>query len=136
MSQLNVAKKPCSTCPYRKDVPSGVWNKEEYEKLRKYDEEYPLKDGSNLGVFLCHQTNVSGKKTACKGWCVVHQNSIAFRLAQITGVLGRSAAAKTSVPLHESGNAAADFGEKEISRPTDQAVSAIEKLRKTGKFKE
>lgn len=24
---------PCETCPYRRDVPSGVWSADEYRKL-------------------------------------------------------------------------------------------------------
>jgi hypothetical protein len=31
------APKPCESCPYRKDVPSGVWSEGEYRKLPQYD---------------------------------------------------------------------------------------------------
>ena len=31
------AKNPCGSCPYRKDVPSGVWAVSEYLKLVEYD---------------------------------------------------------------------------------------------------
>ena len=31
------AKSPCGSCPYRQDVPSGVWAASEYEKLPAYD---------------------------------------------------------------------------------------------------
>nr|WP_280343300.1 DUF6283 family protein [Nocardia neocaledoniensis] len=30
------APRPCVSCPYRRDVPSGVWDFGEYEKLRGY----------------------------------------------------------------------------------------------------
>ena len=34
MNKQEVRSQPCSSCPYRKDVPSGVWAHHEYEKLR------------------------------------------------------------------------------------------------------
>ncbi|WP_336794377.1 DUF6283 family protein [Gordonia malaquae] len=46
------APRPCESCPYRRDVPSGVWAESEYEKLRAYDAptgEQPVR------LFLCHQ---------------------------------------------------------------------------------
>lgn len=30
-------REPCSACPYRVDVPAGVWAREEYDKLDPYD---------------------------------------------------------------------------------------------------
>ena len=134
MRELTVAKNPCATCPYRKDVPSGVWSHEEYEKLRKYDAE-PMPSGENLGVFLCHNTPRAGDQVACKGWVMVHGDSIAVRIAQIRGQLGDSAFAETDVPLHESGTAAANFGQRRIKRPGRKAREAMAKLAKTGKFK-
>ena len=32
-----VRPKPCASCPYRCDVPSGVWHPDEYAKLEVYD---------------------------------------------------------------------------------------------------
>ena len=134
MSELTVARNPCATCPYRKDVPSGVWASEEYEKLRKYDDQEP--SCANMGVFLCHNTPRAGDQVACKGWVMVHADSLAVRVAQIRGQLTAESFTETDVPLHESGNAAANFGQKKIKRPTRAARAAMAKLRKTGKFKE
>lgn len=135
MSELTVAKNPCATCPYRKDVPSGVWSHEDYEKLRKYDDA-PMPTGENLGVFLCHNTSVAGCNIACKGWLIVHDDSIAVRLAFVRGQICIGDLKPPGMPLHESGAAAADFGQKQISRPNRKARSLVAKLAKTGKFKE
>lgn len=56
---------PCASCPYRRDVPSGVWAPEEYEKLRRYDAptmEQPPQ------VFLCHQKNRDTANRVGAGW--------------------------------------------------------------------
>jgi hypothetical protein len=34
---LTCAARPCASCPYRKDVPSGIWAAHEYTKLLAYD---------------------------------------------------------------------------------------------------
>lgn len=132
MTTLIVASNPCATCPYRKDVPSGVWHHDEYERLRKFDDE-PRAD--NLGTFLCHQTNVCGKEIACKGWLMVHRESVAVRLAMLRGHIDESAFSPTDVALHDSGNAAADFGQRDIERPRRTALKVMQKLKRTGKFK-
>ncbi|MFD7961193.1 DUF6283 family protein [Streptomyces zaomyceticus] len=31
------APRPCASCPYRRDVPSGVWSRGDYVKLPLYD---------------------------------------------------------------------------------------------------
>lgn len=35
--KLTLRDNPCHSCPYRRDVPSGVWATEEYDKLLPYD---------------------------------------------------------------------------------------------------
>lgn len=128
---LTSNKNPCSTCPYRKDVPSGVWHYEEYEKLRGYD------DNTALSVFMCHQSSVANVEMACKGWVMVHQNSVAVRLACMTRQIDhRTCFEPTEVELYESGNAAADAGQRHIKRPRKKALKVIEKLKKIGKFGE
>jgi len=49
---IHINRAPCQSCPYRRDVPSGIWAHEEYEKILDYDNEtghQPMK------VFMCHQ---------------------------------------------------------------------------------
>jgi hypothetical protein len=41
MASAAPTKYPCPSCPYRKDVPSGVWAPEEYDKLPAYDNDTP-----------------------------------------------------------------------------------------------
>lgn len=124
---MNVLRKPCISCPYRKDHPSGVWDKREYEKLRAYD------NNEAFGVFLCHQTNTHGLTTVCRGWLSVHCESVAVRLAVATGKIEPDEPYRDcGVPLHESGNAAADAGEQKINRPTAEARSMGTRLLKKG----
>lgn len=75
-------KVPCGTCPYRKDVPSGVWAEAEYSKLPQYDgdmTEQAMQGGTAL--FMCHQKD----GCLCGGWLKTHgvHNLIALRLRQV-----------------------------------------------------
>lgn len=120
-------KRPCASCPYRRDVPSGVWAAGEYEKLRGYDGE--TFEQTETGVFMCHQ----GAGEVCAGWAGVHghQESLALRLAivrdpdvDVPAVLGYT----SPVPLFASGAEAADHGEREIGQPSPEAVAVTEKV--------
>jgi len=76
-------KKPCNNCPYRKDAPLQHWDKFEYEKLLKQENDY---FGS---VYGCHKNNGS----TCIGW-LMKQNennfpSIALRLSLSTNKVSR-----------------------------------------------
>lgn len=72
---------PCSSCPYRRDTPLGIWEREEYEKLPPYDNGDAI-----LPTFHCHQENATGIPTACREWVAVHGfDSIAIRLARGAG---------------------------------------------------
>jgi len=124
---MNVLRKPCTSCPYRKDHPSGVWDKSEYEKLRDYD------SNAAIGIFLCHQTNAHGLETLCRGWVSVHCDSVAVRLAVVTGKIEPEEPYRNcGVPLHESGNAAGDAGERNLNRPTVKAMGMVGRLIKKG----
>lgn len=128
-------KSPCATCPYRRDVPSGVWAESEYAKLETYDGdtgEQGMKGA--LGVFLCHQ----GKQEVCAGWAAVHgsEASLALRVAHILdpdvdvdAVLGYF----SPVPVFGSGHEAAEHGRQGIETPSDEARTAV---RKIGKVRE
>lgn len=122
------APRPCSLCPYRRDVPSGVWAAEEYAKLRRYDaptgEQPP-------GVFLCH----TATDRVCSGWAGCHDGNhlLALRFAAMTGSMSPEDIDATidyvsPVPLFSSGAEAADHGEAEIANPGSEAVAAIEKV--------
>lgn len=65
MTRLHVAPRTCSTCPYRRDTPPGIWDAAEYRKLPAYDQDPPaIPDG--IVEFHCHQEHVSGVPTVCR----------------------------------------------------------------------
>jgi Family of unknown function (DUF6283) len=122
------ASNPCGSCPYRRDVPSGVWNEEEYEKLPHYDLETFDQPPS---VFLCHQQN--GR--LCAGWTGCHDmdESLAFRFAVMNGAIDPEEidailSYTTSSPLFSSGAEAAAHGRAEIDAPGPRAAKTINKL--------
>jgi hypothetical protein len=122
------APRPCDSCPYRRDVPSGIWAASEYDKLPLYDAETYAQPG---GVFLCHQ----GTNKLCAGWCAVHDmgNTLGLRMALVTGHVSRevfsaAVAYQSPVPVFASGLEAMLHGEKEIAEPGPVAEHAIAKL--------
>lgn len=122
------APRPCVSCPYRCDVPSGVWSASEYLKLHEYDEETGRQPP---GVFLCHQND--GR--LCAGWVAVHdmENSLSLRLATAMGVvavtdLDTIIDYTTDVPLFGSGYEAAEHGLADIRTPGRGARKMIQRL--------
>lgn len=125
-----LAPRPCGSCPYRRDVPSGVWSSHEYEKLPPYDNETAEQP---YGAFLCHQQN--GK--LCAGWVGCHDmdNSLALRLAAATGIIDPDtfeAAIDYECPveLWDSGAEAAEHGLAKITDPDGDAKRVMAKLRR------
>lgn len=123
------APKPCDSCPYRRDVPSGVWHAEEYAKLPLYDE--PTGD-QPFGLFQCHQYEPGDEEArVCAGWVGCHgPDLIALRIA----VIVRSSLPAsvfdytTTVPLFGSGREAAEHGLRDIEHPSAEAVSLGRKI--------
>ena len=117
---LGCAANPCSSCPYRKDTPAGVWAAEEYKKLPEWDK--PM----TLGVFMCHQGN---RRLACRGWLEVHHENIGVRLALMRGAIDLGKHPEpTKVPLYKSGAEACKAGLKGVHRPSRKAQEVIVKL--------
>lgn len=118
-----VRSNPCSACPYRQDVPSGVWSFEEYEKLRPYDE--PTHD-QPFELFMCHAT----PEHLCSGWAVVHTSRghefdlLALRVR----MAGYPDIPATTVALFDSGNEAADWGQQDEDDPSEEAQATVAKL--------
>lgn len=122
------APSPCGSCPYRRDVPSGVWAAEEYAKLRRYDEDTMHQPP---GVFMCHQVN--GR--VCGGWAGCHDGTqlLGLRLAAMRGAMTGADIDATigyvsPVPLFASGAEAADHGLAEIDRPGARASAVMTKI--------
>lgn len=128
MTILPPAPNPCGSCPYRRDVPSGVWAADEYDKLPGYDRptgEQPT------GVFLCHRQD--GR--LCAGWCGTHDmnEALSIRLAAFAGQLDPADVDQvldyqTPVPLFASGAEAAAHGLADLEQPGQRAVRVIKKL--------
>jgi hypothetical protein len=118
------ARRPCPSCPYRRDAPSGLWAQSEYVKLPGYDRptgEQPT------GLFQCHQTERGYPRARiCAGWAGVHRDNpqghelLSVRLAVAIGVLDDADTVMgytTDVPLFTSGAVAAAHGMDEIDYP-------------------
>lgn len=130
---MRPAPNPCGSCPYRRDVPSGVWAAHEYEKLKGYDAETPYQPP---GIFQCHQSSGpdSDQARLCAGWVGCHGNGLlALRLAASFGAMDpeeliATLEYETKVPLFNSGAEAAEHGERDIECPSDKAARVIDKV--------
>lgn len=130
---LSAAKVPCGSCPYRKDVPSGIWHRDEYDKLLIYDKEIVDQLMASAGAFMCHQRD--GK--LCAGWLGCHGANLATLRLGAAGIGGERYdpsvfTYETSVPLWESGAAARAHGLKDNKRPKPKAVRMMNGLRRKG----
>ncbi|MEX5515683.1 DUF6283 family protein [Pseudophaeobacter sp. 1A09344] len=115
-------KRPCGSCPYRRDVPSGIWHPEEYAKLPPYDGETWEQPP---GLFMCHQRD----GCICGGWLQTHDTAhlLALRLHRVDD----SAFNYTSnVPTFPSGAAAAAHGLANVVTPDTDALRLIAGLQK------
>lgn len=121
-------KRPCMSCPYRKDAPSGVWHQEEYEKLPGYDGEIIEQIEANaVRLFGCHQ----GDGRLCAGWAAYRDpgDLLAVRLALSKGHISEAILDYTTdVPLWASGREAAEHGMAEIDAPGTKANKVVGKL--------
>jgi hypothetical protein len=125
---LPPAPRPCGSCPYRLDVPSGVWAEEEYAKLPEYDRETGHQPAR---AFLCHQQD--GR--LCAGWVGCHDmtHSLGLRLLAFSGALTDDDVDEvldyqTDVPLFTSGAEAAEHGLLELRQPSEKAARTIQRL--------
>jgi hypothetical protein len=115
---------PCASCPYRQNVPSGIWAREEYDKLPAYDRET---FDQPAAAFMCHQQD----GCVCAGW-LGHADPtrlLAVRLGLSSGNLDPTCADyQTDVPLFPTGAAAANHGTRDINGPRTDAVATMTKL--------
>ena len=127
MNEIKPRKTPCPTCPYRRDVPSGVWSAEEYDKLTEYDGDTleQVAKGA-FRVFFCHQRT----NEVCAGWCGTHDmdENLAIRLSRENLDIEAIRSYQSPVPLFDSGAEAAEHGKREIESPSPEAVEKIDQL--------
>lgn len=103
-------KVPCGSCPYRRDVPSGIWHKSEYDKLPQYD---GPTWGQSPAAFLCHQKDGN----LCGGWLACHGAGELLAL-RFPGACDPSAFEYvTTVPVFASGAEARAHGLHDIKAP-------------------
>jgi hypothetical protein len=122
--RLVVAPNPCATCPYARSTPPGVWDASEYAKLVRYDADPCIRP-----PFMCHETQGLPERGVCKGWLVVHRESVAVRLAVFRGQLGPEDVPLAGSPaLYSSGTEAATAGMRGVARPSRTAREAILKI--------
>lgn len=118
---MEIRNQPCSACPYRQDVPSGVWAYAEYEKLRLYDEPTGAQP---FAFFACHATPEHG----CHGWAVVHTSrGHAYDLLALR-LHGSPTVPEPGVLLFASGNEAADHGQADMENPSPAATETADRL--------
>jgi hypothetical protein len=119
--------RPCASCPYRRDVPSGVWDSEEYDKLPRYDGDTAYQSPN---AFMCHQQDGH----VCSGW-LGHREAydlLAVRIGVSTGTLDPSCLDyATDVPLWSSGEEAQQAGCRDIAEPSPEAVRVMGKVMRT-----
>ncbi len=123
---VTVRKSPCPSCPYRLDVPSGVWHPEEYARLASYDGDMLSQAlAGAFGLFFCHQADGN----LCAGWAGCHDmtETLAARLS--TADLDPAVFAYESpVPLFASGAEAAAHGMRDAEKPGAEALAMIRKI--------
>jgi hypothetical protein len=112
---ITVRKSPCPSCPYRRDVPSGIWDASEYDKLPVYD----LDTGEQamaraFALFQCHAT----PEKLCAGWAGCHDMSrnLAVRL-HARDIDPAVFDYVSPVPLFTSGAEAAEHGRRDLRNP-------------------
>lgn len=124
--QLGCCDEPCRTCPYRRDVPAGLWDPVEYHKLIAYDVDT---SSQPIGVFLCHYTN-SDNPTLCRGWLAVGGwELLGVRLAVTTGHLDPAEVDRPiATDVFDTGTDAAMWGLSGVADPGPDAQAAIARL--------
>lgn len=125
---LPPATNPCGSCPYRCDVPSGIWHPSEYAKLPEFDNPTMEQPRS---VFLCHQNDGH----LCAGWVAVHDmsQSLGLRIALSTGTIQPEHVDAildytTATPLFGSGQEAMVHGMCDVRKPKRKAVETQRKI--------
>lgn len=117
-------KAPCGTCPYRRDVPAGIWHPSEYAKLPNYDGETFEQVVKGAGsLFFCHQQD----DHLCAGWVGCHDMHHSFA-ARLNPLAPETFDYVSPVPLFSSGAEAAEHGMSGIIEPDVRARKAIKKL--------
>lgn len=118
---LRAPPAPCGSCPYRKDVPSGLWERHEYDKLPKYD---GPTWGQPTSIFLCHQRDGN----LCGGGLACHNPREILALRMCRNIDPDVFDYTTEIPVFPSGRAARAHGIRHIADPSRRASKMIDGL--------
>ena len=121
VSPIKIKSSPCSSCPYRTDVPPGVWAPEEYEKLLAFDRETGCQPQA---VFLCH----SDPEKACSGWATCHEGRPGRELLALRIRYPRELLPDHGVPIFSSAKTAALHGLSGVEHPPAEAFAVMKKV--------
>jgi Family of unknown function (DUF6283) len=127
MTGLAPRTRPCSSCPYRADAPSGLWAVDEYALLPGYDGTTGQQaEAGAFGVFCCHQQ--PGR--LCAGWAGCHDMAecLAIRIHHREVDMPATLAYTSPIPLHPSGAAAAAHGLRDIDQPDARTRAKVAQL--------
>lgn len=122
MKTIAPPTRPCGSCPYRRDVPSGIWEAEEYAKLPEYDRETWQQPPA---LFMCHQQD----GCLCGGWLAAHDRDQLLALRIHASRLDPAVwDYDPGVPVFASGAQAAAHGIAAIANPSPKAQRKINGL--------
>jgi hypothetical protein len=126
MGMITVRKCPCSTCPYRRDVPSGIWEASEYDKLPAYDGDTADQILARAtALFHCH----TQPGNLCAGWVGCHDMTASFAVRFNAADVDPAVFDYVSpVPLFASGAEAAEHGKHDLPAPGARAQRKIDQL--------
>ncbi len=122
MAVVRAPPRMCGSCPYRRDVPAGVWAASEYRKLADYDKPTPLQPPH---LFMCHQND----GCLCGGWLMTHDRDHLLALRIGCERLHPNVFSFTSsVAVFATGAEAAAHGMSGIDEPFVRACQMVEAL--------
>lgn len=126
MNGITPRGRPCPSCPYRRDVPSGLWAEHEYDKLPRFDGSTAEQAMAGaFAPFFCHQQTGH----LCAGWVGCHDmaENLAIRMRHNLD-LDAIRDYQSPVPLFTSGAEAAEHGKRDITQPGPAAQRKIGQL--------
>jgi hypothetical protein len=128
--KFTCASRPCASCPYRQDAPSGLWERHEYEKLLAYDGDIGNQFlNEATATFGCHQRDGH----LCAGWVATHGATELLALRLRAGkVPAETWEYTTDVPVFASGKEAHDHGVRDMKKPGKKALRLMAKLAEKG----
>jgi len=115
--------KPCTSCPYRKDVPSGIWHEGEYDKILPYDRDTSLQPPTMFG---CHQADGS----VCRGWLHCHGTELLAVRLRWDESIAKMLEAGPGMELFGSAKEASEHGRRDLAKPKAKAKAMMKRLKR------